>query len=162
MEKQKSQSGFTLLELLVVIAIIGLLAGTVMLALQNARVKGRDAKRAGDVRQLITALEQYRIVYGTFPTGTASIASVGTGAALDSPEALDGAAEPFSPNFVPMLPKAPAPADGDCLGDPGRGNNNYWYDVTDEGTNYTITFCLGKSVGEWPAGTRTATPNGVQ
>ncbi len=160
--KQKMQSGFTLIELLVVIAIIGLLAGTVMLALNNARVKGRDAKRVGDIRQMITAFEQYQIQHGIYPTGTASMASAGTGALLSDPAAIDGAEEVFIPNYVPMLPTAPAPADGSCGGSAGRGNNNYWYDVADDGLVYTLTFCLGKDAGDWKAGVRSATPNGVQ
>ncbi len=155
-------AGFTLLELLVVIAIIGLLTGVVMIALQNARIRGRDAKRAGDVRQVITSLEQYRISHGSFPTGTASAASAGTGAALDNAAAFDQSVEPFMPNFLPAAPIAPAPADGNCVGTVGRGNNNYWYDAADDGSTFTITFCLGKDTGQWPAGIRSATPDVVQ
>ena len=158
----RAHNGFTLLELLVVIAIIGMLAGTVSIALSNARVRGRDAKRAGDVRQMITALEQYHIQNGVYPTGTASIASVGTGALLFDPAAFNGAAESMIPGYVPLMPQAPLPADGPCGNDEGRGNNNYWYDVEDDGSEYTITFCLGKNVGDWDAGVRTASPNGVE
>ena len=160
--KSKTNAGFTLIELLVVIAIIGVLAGIILLALNNARAKGRDAKRAGDMRQMVTAFEQYRIANGTYPTGTASIAIIGTGSVLDDPGTLDGAAEAFVPNYAPMIPVAPKPADGSCTDDIGRGNNNYWYDVADNGASYTMTFCLGTQTGQWPAGVRIATPDGVQ
>lgn len=156
------QKGFTLIELLVVIAIIGLLASVITLALQNARERARDVKRAGDIRQMVTALEQYRIARGVYPTGTVSIASVGTGAALNDPGAMDGAGESFIPNYIPFFPVSPLPADGDCTGDIGRGANNYWYDVSDDGTEYTLTFCLGKDTGQFPPGIHTAGPNGIQ
>ena len=143
-------------------AIIGLLASVVTLALQNARVRARDAKRAGDMRQMATAMEQYRIAHGIYPTGTVSIESVGTGAALDDPGSMDGAEEPVIPNYFPFYPVSPFPADGNCLADIGRGNNNYWYDVSDDGINYTLTFCLGKETGSFAPGAHYVTPDGIQ
>jgi type II secretion system protein G len=61
------RQGFTLIELLVVIAIIGLLASIVLVALNNARVKSRDAKRIADIRQIQTALELYYSDNGSYP-----------------------------------------------------------------------------------------------
>jgi type II secretion system protein G len=60
--------GFTLIELLVVIAIIGLLASIVLVALNNARVKSRDAKRIADIRELQAALEMYYNDNGSYPS----------------------------------------------------------------------------------------------
>jgi len=63
----KRQSGFTLIELLVVIAIIGILSTIVLATLEEARVRGRDARRLSDVQQLRTALELYYDNNGQYP-----------------------------------------------------------------------------------------------
>lgn len=55
----RSVRGFTLIELLVVIAIIGLLASIVLASLNSARIKGRDARRIADLKQIQNALEMY-------------------------------------------------------------------------------------------------------
>ena len=56
---KKFNRGFTLIELLVVIFIIGLLASIVVVSVQAARVKARDAKRKADIKELKTAIELY-------------------------------------------------------------------------------------------------------
>ncbi len=53
------QKGFTLIELLVVVSIIGLLASVVLVSLNGARTKARDAKRSADLNQFNKALELY-------------------------------------------------------------------------------------------------------
>lgn len=59
--KKDFKSGFTLIELLVVIAIIGILASVVVVALGGGKEKSRDAVRAGDLKSLAQAAEQYQL-----------------------------------------------------------------------------------------------------
>ncbi|HNW55669.1 MAG TPA: type II secretion system protein [bacterium] len=54
------KKGFTLIELLVVIAIIAMLSTLSVVALNSARAKSRDARRASDIKQIRTALEMYQ------------------------------------------------------------------------------------------------------
>ncbi len=53
-------SGFTLIELLVVVAIIGILSAMVVVNLQDARERARDAQRKADLKQIQNALELYK------------------------------------------------------------------------------------------------------
>lgn len=68
-QEPRSAPGFTLIELLITIAIIGLLAGVVMLNLNNARVRSRTTKAEADLRQLRTGIEQLAIDTNKWPNG---------------------------------------------------------------------------------------------
>lgn len=61
---RNTQKGFTLIELLVVIAIIGILSSVILASLGSARGKGRDARRASDLRQIGTAVALVDNDYG--------------------------------------------------------------------------------------------------
>ena len=85
---RRSVTGFTLVELLVVIAIIGVLSSVVLVSLNSARVKARDAKRVADLASLRVAMEGYYDGnYGSdgtgadtgyeYPTALSSLAQVG-------------------------------------------------------------------------------------
>jgi prepilin-type N-terminal cleavage/methylation domain-containing protein len=74
----KKNLGFTLIELLVVIAVIGMLASIVLVSLQGARQKGRDAVRKEHLAAIKQALELYWDKYEKYPTeGLCNDSSVG-------------------------------------------------------------------------------------
>lgn len=156
----QTKAGFTLIELLVVIAIIGFLASIVLVALNSARTRSRDAKRLGDMNQMAKAMELFFDSYKGYP---------GTGA-------LSGNVVPtnMTPTFLSSLPAAPTPADTGCTGtvapSPATAANSYYYAPT--GTsyvsngltvypNYNFYFCLGNQNGNIPAGLHTMTPGGI-
>ncbi len=139
MLRNKTQQGFTLIELLVVIAIIGLLASVVLLSLNSARAKSRDAKRMSDVRQIASALELYYNDNNSYPT-----TSLGQ----------------LVPSFIGSLPTYPLPNDGSCATTPGAGA--YASNYTGSAGGYSIWFCLGGTTGGYSAGTRTLTQAGIQ
>jgi prepilin-type N-terminal cleavage/methylation domain-containing protein len=63
----KNSRGFTLIELLVVIAIISLLSSVIMVSINNARIRARDARRMSDLKEIKTALELYYNAKGYYP-----------------------------------------------------------------------------------------------
>ena len=67
------KKGFTLIELLVVIAIIGILSSVVVVSLNSARAKARDAKREADVQMVSKALALYFDSNGSYPAGIADL-----------------------------------------------------------------------------------------
>ncbi|MFH1254945.1 MAG: prepilin-type N-terminal cleavage/methylation domain-containing protein [bacterium] len=137
----KTQKGFTLIELLVVIAIIGLLSTLSVVALNNARMKSRDAKRVSDIKQIQTALELYFNDVNAYP------ATLGT-------SIVNGTV-----TYMASVPTNPTPAtDGaTCTVD----NGTYTYTMTVNGASYTLTYCLGGQTGSVPTGTHTAYPGAL-
>lgn len=66
--------GFTLLELLVVVGIIAILSVIVIVLVNSARSKSRDAKRMQDVKQINIAINLYQNDHGGAPPSLGSSA----------------------------------------------------------------------------------------
>ncbi len=134
----RKQRGFTLIELLVVIAIIGLLSTLAVVALNNARMKSRDAKRVSDIKQIQTALELYYNDANAYPASLG--ASIVSG----------------SVTYMSSVPTNPAPVDGCTVG------GSYTYTQQSSGASYSLTYCLGGVAGGVAAGVHSAYPGGIQ
>lgn len=66
--RQPNKKGFTLIELLVIIVILGSLAALLSGNFISSLKKGRDAKRKGDLDQMVKALELYYEDKRAYPT----------------------------------------------------------------------------------------------
>jgi type II secretion system protein G len=135
---KQNQKGFTLIELLVVIAIIGLLASVVLLALNSARSKSRDAKRVADIRQIQSALELYYNDCNIYPDAQ------GTGAAA-VPDPDDTANCPAGTAFQDLMAQYPENPQHSNDGTCAASVTNYTQDSA--GAGYSVKFCLGGTTG---------------
>ena len=77
---RKTTQGFSLVEIMIVIAITGLLITIVVFNVQPAGQKSRDAQRQADLRQVQTALEQYKNRHGRYPEGCNGVTTLDTNA----------------------------------------------------------------------------------
>lgn len=63
----KIYSAFTLVELLVVMAIISILATVIIGGFRSSQLRGKDAQRKSDLKQIATAIELFFADYGKYP-----------------------------------------------------------------------------------------------
>lgn len=67
MIRKKNRMGFTLVELLVAVAIMAILMALVVGLSGVARRKSTEAKAQAEIQSIATALEEYRMIAGTYP-----------------------------------------------------------------------------------------------
>lgn len=123
MNKSKA---FTLIELLVVIAIIGLLSSIVLVSLNAARAKARDARRASDLREISTALELYYHEYGGYSNPGAGWRSECLGwGGLAANNVIPG----LVPTYMSVFPSDPSM---------NKSNNTCCYLYNSNGKDYAL------------------------
>ncbi|MFA5359730.1 MAG: prepilin-type N-terminal cleavage/methylation domain-containing protein [Patescibacteria group bacterium] len=131
--EQHKKTGFTLIELLVVISIIGFLASAVMVGVNLARIKARDARRVADLRQIKSALDMYYDKYNRYPMiGRWATSEPTTYDSGSKWAALKTALSEFMPN----LPNDPKPTGNS--GPWNNGNYHYAYGVSSSGQVYDL------------------------
>ena len=136
-----NNKGFTLIELLVVIAIIGLLASIVLVNVNKARSKARDAKRIVEIKQIQTALDLYYSEHGSYPiSGNCGATSPNTGW-CNSVQSLSNGhwVRNGSINLGEFLSHDPL--------DPKQGSSPYWAPVNG-GTFFYYSNDYG-GAGQW-------------
>lgn len=118
--------GFTLIELLVVISIIGLLASVVLVALNGARAKARNAKRVADLSQIQKALELYYNSNNAYPNTSGSWRSeCNSWGGLASDQVIPG----LVPTYMSRFPSDPKM---------NKAGSTACYLYYSDGTNYKL------------------------
>lgn len=138
--------GFTLIELLVVISIIGLLATIVLVSLNSARGKARDARRMSDLRQIQTAIWMYYDNHNSMPINR----SPGFGYCDNQIGFLQ---ELVDDGYLPSTPQDPSsPSKQYCYYDYGAGNLIGSLVVTVLEVAQDSTTGIPPSCRPWPSG----------
>lgn len=134
----------------VVILVVGFLTIPILaiFSLNTARHQAQDAKQVSDVKQLQIALELYYADNGQYPLAPATIM---VGDAQHDALTNEGFEDDLTvePEDLVYMRKI------EVLDPEGLPY------VSSDGTSYTITFTLTGDVANLPAGTRTATPQGI-
>lgn len=138
----RRNAGFTLIELLVVIAIIGILAAVVLVSLNSARAKSRDARRVSDMHQIQTALELFFNDCAQYPPDGADNLATADACPTDAAVTVS--------DYLATIPT-----------DPGPGVPAYAYQVSATGGNYNIQFTLEGPTGALQTGANCASPSGI-
>lgn len=130
------RKGFTTMELLIVIALIGILATIIILFVNSARAKGRDAQRMSDIEQIRTAIELYIIDNGVAPDMFA----------VDKESSWNNLSALLVPTYIPTLPIDPCGLSPSCTTTTG-GTNGSWFAYVYKGPTQLINEGTGAYFG---------------
>lgn len=129
--------GFTLVELLVVITILGILSSIGIGNFLTSQIKGRDAQRKSDLKQLQTALELYNGDNNRYPTADSSSRIIAC-PSLPNPFSCEWGEGPITDGKTVYSQSVPD--------DPVAGKYFYVYKVSNDGSKYQVfTFLENKN-----------------
>lgn len=126
----RNPRGFTLIELLVVVAIIATLAGIIIASMRPVQVKARDTKRISDLNLIKSALAQYYVDQGFYPTpgiwvwGGLKLEGTGTTTTLTNQVGNPGYVAPLR-TYITLLPRDPQDQ-RDAMDVPLPGNDSHY------------------------------------
>lgn len=149
-EKEKIREGkkITLIQWLVALLILGLIIFIAVWLGLSERAKSRDVARVAFIKQIQSGLELFYNDFNSYPVSGGLVLGSRDASCLDSGGFKDSCSGKVYSNYIPL---APAPADGKC----NNQTNSFVY-KSENGGNYQITFCLGKTVGQLGPGPHTA------
>jgi prepilin-type N-terminal cleavage/methylation domain-containing protein len=133
--KNKVFEGFTLVELLVVMAIISILATLIVGGFRSSQIRGRDAERKGDLKQIANSLELFYQDYGKYPAASGtqiagcpynSVTGAGTACSWGTSEFRDTDGTATKTIYFKVLPKDPV------------SGQNYVYKVSSTGNKFQL------------------------
>jgi len=132
--RKHTRAGFTLTELLVVIAIISILSGIVLVNVNQARNKGKNARAVADVSQYLTGLALARERNGGYPTSLNQSCLGGSSASCQWGGSSFGHSSTVTSALTPVMSSLPS--------SPYKVENYQGYVYKSSGTNYTIRWFL--------------------
>ncbi|MEI7620626.1 MAG: FISUMP domain-containing protein, partial [Candidatus Falkowbacteria bacterium] len=104
------------------------------------------AKRVGNAKQIQTALELFYNDNGRYP----SLSEFSSGS-------IQTTTSEGLVTYMMSVPAAPVPADGSC----DNSSNPYVYNVSSDGSTYTMSYCIGGRTGGLSSGPKCLTRDGV-
>jgi general secretion pathway protein G len=105
--RRNRRTGFTLVELLIVILIIGLLVSLISAAAMKGISSANRTRNANDLRQLTTAIENFKATYGIYPPSRIKLSETCNYPNRSTPGTLDAISVAYLQRIWPRIVLTP-------------------------------------------------------